>query len=104
MEFPFIQEEWKEILTHLYKRAAIDHQFHTLCMRDSHAAIKIISGKEIPKNYRIRFEEQHSDEVVLILPLENKVLFQELTEQELEVIAAGMASVCAPFGHQTWER
>lgn len=101
MEFPFTQEEWKEILTRLYKRAAVDHQFHVLCMRDSHAAVKMICGKEIPKHFKIRFEEQHPDEVVLILPLENKVLFRELSEQDLEEIARGMASVCVPFGNHS---
>jgi len=100
MDFPFTQEEWKEILIRLYKRAAVDHQFHILCMRDSHSAIKMICGKEIPKNYRVRFEEQHPDEVVLILPLENKVLFRELSEKDLEEVARGMATVCVPFGHQ----
>lgn len=100
MEFPFSQEEWQEILTRLYKRAAVDHQFHVLCTRDSHAAIKMICGKEIPKDYQIRFEEQKQDEVVLILPFENKVLFRELTEEDLEEIARGMATVCLPFGKQ----
>lgn len=101
MEFPFTQQEWKDILTRLYKRAAVDHQFHVLCMRDSHTAIKMICGKELPKEYKIRFEQQQPDEVVLILPLENKVLFRELSEQDLEEIARGMASVCLPFGSQT---
>ncbi|NGX61622.1 MAG: hypothetical protein K940chlam9_01109 [Chlamydiae bacterium] len=97
MEFPFSQEEWQEILTRLYKRAAVDHQFHVLCTRDSHAAIKMISGREIPKHFTIRFEEQKPDEIVLVLPLENKVLFRELGEQDLEEIARGMAAVCVPF-------
>ena len=103
MEFPFNQEEWREILTRLYKRAAVDHQFHVLCARDSHAAIKLICGKEIPKAFKIRFEEQRPDEVVLVLPLENKVLFRELSEKDLEEIATGMASVCVPFGHHLME-
>ncbi len=103
MEFPFTQQEWKEILSRLYKRAASDHQFHTLCLRDSHTAIKMICGKELPKHFRIRFAEQHPDEVVLILPLENKVLFRELSDADLEEIAKGMAMVCLPFGSQAME-
>lgn len=99
MQFPFTQEEWKEILIRLYKRAAVDHQFHTLCLRDTHTAIKMICGKEIPKQFHIRFEEQKADEVVLVLPLENKVLFRELSEHDLEEVARGMAMVCVPFGH-----
>lgn len=101
MEFPFTQHEWKEILTRLYKRAAVDHQFHVLCTRDSHAAVKMICGKEIPKQFKIRFEQQQPDEVVLILPLENKVLFRELSEQDLEEVARGMATVCVPFGNHS---
>jgi hypothetical protein len=101
MEFPFTQHEWKEILIRLYKRAAVDHQFHVLCTRNSHAAIKMICGKEIPKQFKIRFEQQQPDEVVLILPLENKVLFRELSEQDLEEVARGMATVCVPFGNHS---
>jgi hypothetical protein len=97
MEFPFSQEEWREILTRLYKRASVDHQFHVLCTRDGHAAIKLVCGFEIPKHIGIRFEPQHSDELVLVLPKENKDLFHELNDEALEQIAAGMAQVCIPF-------
>lgn len=97
MEFPFNQSEWKEILTVLYKRAAVDHQFHILCQRDSHAAIKLVCGKEIPSEVQIRFEPQQADEVILILPLENKLLFKALSDKDLENIASGMATVCAPL-------
>jgi hypothetical protein len=97
MQFPFSQDEWKEILTHLYKRAAVDHQFHVLCTRDGRAAIKLICGYEIPKHVHVRFEPQHSDEIVLVLPKENKELFHELSDGALEEIAAGMAKVCVPF-------
>ncbi|MFZ0566242.1 MAG: hypothetical protein WAM28_08675 [Chlamydiales bacterium] len=103
MEFPFTQEEWRAVLAKLYKRAAVDHQFHVLCTRDSHAAIKLICGKEIPKSIRIRFEQQQPDETVLVLPRENKVLFHELSDQDLEEIARGMAVVCLPFSHSTAE-
>lgn len=97
MEYPFTQEEWKEVLTKLYKRAATDHQFHVLCTRDAHAAIQLICGKNIPKDVKIRFEPQQADEIVLVLPQENKVLFHELSDRNLEEIARGMAAVCAPF-------
>lgn len=102
MEFPFTQDEWKDILTHLYKRAAADHQFHVLCTRDAHAAIKLVCGKELPKNVQIRFEPQKPNEIVLVLPQENKVLLHELSDQDLEDIAEAMASVCIPFA-QTLE-
>lgn len=94
MQFPFTQQEWKEILTRLYARAAVDHQFHVLCTRDSHAAIKLICGYEIPKHVGIRFEPQHSDEIVLVLPRENKELFNELTDKEFSQVAEGMSQVC----------
>jgi len=97
MEFPFSQQEWKEILTRLYKRAAVDHQFHVLCTRDGSAAIKLICGYEVPKHVGIRFEPQHTDEIVLVLPKENRELFHALNEEALENIAAGMAQVCVPF-------
>jgi hypothetical protein len=99
MELPFTQQEWKEILTHLYKRAASDHQFHVLCTRDAHAAIKLICGKEIPKSVKIRFALQQPDEMIFVLPTENKILSRELSDKDLEQIGIGMALVCAPFTH-----
>lgn len=102
MEFPFTQDEWKEILTLLYKRAAVDHQFHILCIRDARSAIKLVCGKELPKSVHVRFEPQKSDEIILVLPRENKVLFHELSDNDLEDIAEAMASVCIPFA-QTLE-
>lgn len=102
MEFPFTQDEWKEILSKLYKRAAVDHQFHVLCTRDAQSAIKLICGKDLPNGIHIRFEPQLSDEIVLVLPRENKVLFHELSDHDLEDIADAMANVCIPFA-QTLE-
>jgi hypothetical protein len=102
MEFPFNQTEWKEILSKLYKRAAKDHPFHVLCTRDAHAAIKMICGQEIPKNFKIRFEPQQNEEIVLLLPKENKGLSRELSESELDEIATGMSCICAAFA-QTLE-
>lgn len=94
MKFPFTQQEWQEILTRLYKRAAVDHPFHVLCTRDAHAAIKLICGQEIPKNIGIRFEPQHSDEIVCTLPKENKELFNPLSDKDLEKIAQGSSLIC----------
>ncbi len=92
MDFPFTQEEWKEVLTRLYKRAAVDHQFHVLCTRDSHAAIKLICGEEIPKSVHIRFEEQQSDETLLrvrrVSDGENSVLHSCTQKGGLLMIAA----------------
>lgn len=97
MEFPFSEQEWKKILTHLYKRAAQDHQFHVLCLRDPHAAIKLVSGKEIPKHFKVYIYEQPTDGMVLILPKENKLLLQMHSDKELEEMAARMAAVSTPF-------
>ncbi|MCH9625655.1 MAG: hypothetical protein S4CHLAM123_08330 [Chlamydiales bacterium] len=102
MNFPFTQDEWKEILQLVYKRASNDHQFHVLCERDAHAAIKLVCGKQIPKGIHIRFEPQKSDELVLILPQENKVLLHNLSDHDLDDIAESMANVCIPFA-QTLE-
>jgi hypothetical protein len=93
MEFPFSKEEWSEILERLYKRAASDHQFHVLCTRDAHSAIKLICGRDIPKNVGLRFEPQHTDELVMVLPRENKDLFHPLSDEDLRKIAEGMSSV-----------
>lgn len=97
MEFPFSYDEWKTILTHLYKRASWDHQFHVLCLRDPRAAIKLVSGKDLPKHYDIHIQEQPSDGIVIILPKENKLLLKELSDHDLEEMASRMAAVSSPF-------
>jgi hypothetical protein len=93
MEYPFNQSTWKEILTVLYHRAAADHQFHVLCQRDPHAAIKLVCGKEVPSDVTLRFEPQQSEEILLILPPENKELFKPLSDKDLESFATAMATI-----------
>ena len=97
MEYPFNRQQWKEILARLYKRASVDHQFHVLCTRDAHAAIKLICGHDIPKNIGVRFEPQHTDEIVLVLPKEYKEQLHPFHEKDFDHLAEGMAAVCQTF-------
>lgn len=89
MHLPFSQEEWKKILGNVYKRAASDHQFHTLCQRDAHAAIKQVSGRDVPKSFKIRFVDE-SEELCIMLPSEKRHAATPLTDTQLEELAEKM--------------
>jgi len=84
------QKEWKDILAKVYKRAAIDHDFYELCLRDAHEAIKQASGKDLPRSQKIRFVDE-TEELVFMLPEENKNRNKKLSDSELEALAGGMS-------------
>jgi hypothetical protein len=84
------QKEWKEILTKVFKRAAADSEFHNLCLTNAREAIKQVSGKEIPEDLKIRFVDQTS-EIVFMLPTVAIKKGEQLSEEQLEMLAGGMS-------------
>jgi hypothetical protein len=84
------QKEWKEILTKVFKRAATDHEFHALCLSNAREAIKQVSGKEVPEELRIRFVDQ-TDEIVFMLPAVDIKKGEQLSPEQLEMLAGGMS-------------
>ena len=88
-----IQKEWKEILTKVYQKANSDTKFRELCFKDPYAAIKQVSGKDIPKNVHVRFVDQ-SKELVFMLPAPN----QSLTNEQLAAMAGGGSMGFADIG------
>lgn len=89
MHLPFSEDEWKKILRNIYKRAASDHQFHILCQKDAHSAVKQVSGKEIPRSFKIRFVDE-SEELCIMLPSESRHRPHPLSDHELEALADKM--------------
>lgn len=89
-QITFTQSEWKEVLSKVYRRAAMDPEFHALCLRDPHAAIKQATGKDLSKGIKIRFMDE-SEEIIFMLPAENRNRVEPLIDSQLEELAEGMS-------------
>ena len=83
------REKWEETLKALYQRAATDEAFRKLCLEDAAAAIKEISGLDLPEGAKVRFVEK-LEEQVLVLPTGD----EDLSDDDLEVAAGGYCGYC----------
>ena len=51
------EEEWQTLFARLYRRTASDAEFRMRCLKDAHAAIEELLGRELPEGTCIRFVE-----------------------------------------------
>lgn len=84
-------EEVDKTVAEVAKKSAVDKDFRKLVLSNPSAAVKKISGKDIPEGYKIKVMEADPEyDQTFILP----PLFSEnLTDEELEQVAGG--SYCA---------
>ena len=54
-------EEIKMAIRDLFKRCQTDWEFRQLCLKDSAAAIREISGKSLPKGFDLQFKDSGKD-------------------------------------------
>ena len=89
----------------LLRRAAKDHAFRQRCLDDAPAAIKEVSGLDLPEGApRVRFVER-VEEFVIVLP-SLKDADKDLSDKDLELIAGGLAAQQEPDNSKsvpTWE-
>jgi hypothetical protein len=89
------QKDWEEILGKVYKRAALDHDFHQTCLTDAHFAIHEATGIKLSNELKIRFVEENDQFVLSLPPFVEKGQKQEtitnLNEDQLERIAEKMS-------------
>lgn len=79
------QEEVDRALMLVRKRSVLDMKFRSLCLSDPAAAIKSVSGKNLPKDLKLRFVENEGAHLTFVLPDSKQ---QELSDEELEFVAA----------------
>ena len=84
MSAQWTQATFQDTLRQLVARAATDVEFRHLCLEDGRAALREISGLDLPEGAKVRFVEQ-LDELVVPLPPEEG----ELSDKELEAVAGG---------------
>jgi hypothetical protein len=85
-------EEVREVLEKIYKRAATDEEFRELAKKDPQAAFEVF---DYDTNWNLQFvepEEQESDDVLQLPPLVD--VTEQLSEEELEAVAGGAAESC----------
>ena len=82
------REKWQATLKALYQRAATDAEFRQLCLADAAAAIREVSGLDLPAGAKVRFVER-LEEQVYVLPSGD----EELSDDDLERAAGGFCNV-----------
>jgi hypothetical protein len=90
---PELNEDDDKLLREVLVRAASDAPFRSQLISDPHAAVKAATGVALPADLKIQFIEQPKDiDALLVLP--NSVSADgELTSEELEAVAGGVAEL-----------
>lgn len=79
-----VQEAVQKVLT----KAQEDAEFRKLVLTDVYAAVKEVSGKEVPREFKINIVDGTGYHATFILP-EVRKSADELTETDLELVAGG---------------
>jgi len=74
----------------LCERAERDADFRALCLTDINAAVREISGAEVPAGTRISVVDGGAYDIAFILP-PARALDRELLDAELDAVAGGNA-------------
>ena len=85
------QNEIEACIENCKKKAAVDAEFRKKLMDDPAAAVKEVSGKEIPAGFQIKFLEidPGSDARVVLPPL----VSGNISDRELDEVAAGICGM-----------
>ncbi len=73
-------------------RAAEDAEFRARCLSDIHAAVREVSGNELPKDIKVNVVDGHGYHYTLVLPSMQSA-GDELSEAELDAVAGGKLHV-----------
>ena len=90
--------EAEQAIEQIIKRAQSDRSFRQLCLDNPNLAAEEVVGKELPAGYVLRFVENKSADLTVVLPdaIEESA---ELSDTELDQVAGGKcAASCAATG------
>jgi hypothetical protein len=82
------EEEVKVAATKVLEKAKQDEKFRERVLSDVYAAVKEVTGKEIPREFKIQVIDGSGHHVNIVLPAFRQE-GDELTETELEMVAGG---------------
>lgn len=83
-------EEVQKALDQIKARITTDEQYKRFCLENPHAAIKELSGKDLPTGLQVDFSED--GEAFLVIEASAADLPEgELSDQELELVSGGVS-------------
>lgn len=90
------EESARVTLQQVLSKAAADGSFRELCLEDAGAAIKEISGRELPPGYVVRFVDNAGADLTIVLP--DLAGSAELSDQDLEAVSGGVKCLVGSCG------
>lgn len=90
------EEEIQATVSQIVEKAGSDASFRERAIRDIRSAVKEVSGKEIPADFRINVIDGAGYHANIVLP-EAKSSADELSETELESVAGGSKAGATRF-------
>lgn len=98
------KDEIEELIRNIRDKALHDSEFRKLCLADVSAAVKEISGKELPEEVRLELIANTDDTITIIMP---QMEVDELPEEAVDKVFGGgpigggtnnFVSVCGACG------
>jgi hypothetical protein len=81
-------DEVKEAVKQVVEKARQDEKFRDLVLADVYAAVKEVTGKEVPREFKMNVIDGSGYHATIVLPPVRKEA-GELTDTELEAVAGG---------------
>ncbi len=85
---PWTQDEKKKALEAFARKASTDAKFRELALKNPAAAVKEVSGKDLPAGFKVAAVARDGADMVLVVPDLVKA-GGELSDSELEKVAGG---------------
>lgn len=94
LELGGVADAERAVLEPVLRRAMSDEAFRTRVIQSPHAAIRELTGVDLPTQFTITtYDQQSAGEVVAVLPAFLD-LTEELSAEELEAVAGGEEANC----------
>ncbi len=81
-------EDQQSAIAAVLKKASSDADFHARALSDPAAAVKEVTGKDLPAGFKLRIVPTTDADLTLVLP-DVQADSQELSDAELESVAGG---------------
>ena len=85
-------EDVKNAIAEIARRSSVDQDFRKLALSDATAALYKVTSRPVPPNLQLRFVENEGNTQMIVLP-EMSHGIEELSEEEVEQVAGGVAAV-----------
>ena len=77
----------ERVFADMMKKAKEDPAYRQTCLSNPHAAVKEVSGMDLPSDFKLNVVENQGASLTVVLP--DLALAEELSERELEDVAGG---------------